>query len=80
MTLLFAEIFGPSKRGDRLYDVRVEGKTVLEGYEPMHAGFAVADGRTLDIRVGDGVLDIEFVQRSRASPKISAIEIERRTD
>ncbi len=75
MTLHFAEIYYHAA-GERLFDVAIEGKEVLKGYDPFGAGFATADRRAFEIEVLDGFLDIEFVPRTR-NPKVSAIEVER---
>jgi hypothetical protein len=76
VSLHFAEIF-LRERGARVrvFDVRLEGKPVLESYEPLAAGFATAETKTFDVEVRDGFLDVEFKPRAD-SPKISAIAIE----
>jgi len=75
VTLCFAEIHhrGP---GQRTFDVLLEGKPVLEGFEPLAAGFATAHSRTFVVEVADAFLDIELVHRKEL-PKLSGIEIER---
>jgi tetratricopeptide (TPR) repeat protein len=74
ITLHFAEIsFGAP--GLRSFDVLIEGKEVLPGYEPCAAGFATADQGVFEAAVTDGVLDIEFGRRFE-DPVIAAIEIE----
>jgi serine/threonine protein kinase/Tfp pilus assembly protein PilF len=74
--LHFAEIWY-EEPGKRVFDVAIEGKMRLEGYEPCRAGFATAEVKAWDdIVVEDGVLDIEFVHRVD-NPKIAAIEIHR---
>jgi eukaryotic-like serine/threonine-protein kinase len=82
VTLHFAEIYWPARdRASgfrRSFDVRIEGKTVLEDYSPLEKGFAVADARPFTIAVSDGILDIEFVHRVE-NPKVSGIEIIRLT-
>ncbi len=75
LTLHFAEIFH-REGGKRIFGVALEGKQVMEGYDPFAAGFAGADKKTInDVPVEDGLLDIEFLYQVQ-SPKISALEIE----
>ena len=52
----------------------LEGNRIVEGYEPLAVGFAVAEQRKFETTVEDGFLDIEFFRQVR-TPKISAIEI-----
>jgi hypothetical protein len=70
VTLCFTEFWfeGP---GRRRFDVLIEGKTVLENYEPPRAR---ADRKTVKTAVSDGSLDIEF-RSVIENPNISAIEI-----
>ena len=79
VALHFAEIHEPARNRRengfrRVFDVRLEGKTVLEEYDPGAKGFAAADVRTFEVAVEDGILDIEFVHRVE-NPKVSAIEV-----
>jgi hypothetical protein len=74
VTLHFAEIV-LHDAGDRVFDVLLEGRKVLDGYSPGRKGFAAADARTFEVDVEDGVLDIEFARRSPNVPLVSAIEI-----
>ncbi len=80
VTLHFAEVFyraqGKQPADVRSFDVRLQGTTVLPNYSPLAAGFAVADLRTFDTEVKDGMLAIEFVHKVE-NPKISALEIVR---
>jgi hypothetical protein len=74
VTLHFAEIFhhGP---GERVFDILLEGQTVLEAFEPGAVGFATAVKKSFEVEVKDGFLEIGF--RGRVGhPKVSAIEIE----
>jgi tetratricopeptide (TPR) repeat protein/tRNA A-37 threonylcarbamoyl transferase component Bud32 len=79
--LHFAEIWH-RQPGKRRFGVRVEGKVIIEDYEPLAVGFATADVLSCDgaagdaIPVEDGILDIEFIARIDM-PKVSAIEVER---
>ena len=73
-------------KGQRRFDVTVEGRLVLEDFEPLEKGYGVAWQTSLDVQVRDGFLDIAFAARplidgrsrrfSRST--IAAIEIERR--
>jgi len=63
-------------RGSRTFAVEIEGRKVLDGYEPCSVGFASADVHTFRVEVTDGLLDIVF-QPEIENPKISALEIER---
>ncbi len=62
--------------GSRRFDVSIEGRTVLEDYEPLAAGFAVAQRKSFDVEVSDGFLEIDFFPRV-GWPAVSAIEVER---
>ena len=76
VTLHFAEVWTP-RAEVRVFDVHMEGKTVLADYDPVKAvGFAHADARRFEVEVVDGLLDIEFDSKHH-NPMISAIEIER---
>jgi hypothetical protein len=66
----FAEIQFHRKRS---FDVRLEGKPVLEAYEPK---MDAAETRFFECPVEDGHLDIEFIPRID-SPQISALSVER---
>ena len=59
----------------RNFDVYIEGKQELRGYEISDAGFATADKPSFEVSVDDGVLDIEFVCRVHL-PRVAAIEVE----
>jgi hypothetical protein len=75
VTLHFAEIF-TSEIGRRVFDVHIEGKTVIADYDLVRAvGFARPDAQRFEVEVADGLLDIEFAHKHE-NPKISAIEIE----
>jgi hypothetical protein len=74
VTLHFAEIYH-QEPGKRLFDVLLEGKAVLENYDPGAKGFATADVRSFEVEVTDGLLEIG-VRRLLDYPKFSAIEVE----
>ncbi|MCZ6796144.1 MAG: protein kinase [Planctomycetota bacterium] len=74
VTLHFAEIVF-AKPDRRIFDVLLEGETILESYEPFHAPRGTPRAESRDVDVRDGLLDIEFRRRIQ-NPKISALEIE----
>ena len=71
--LHFAEIYESAVRS---FSVSLEDHVILEDYDPSQAGFAVADVKSNEVVVDDGLLNIVFTA-SREAAKISAIEIER---
>jgi len=75
VTLHFAEVQvkAPFRR---TFDVLIEGRKFLEGYEPGAVGFATADRKTFEVEVRDGTLDIGF-RRRLGSAQICGIEVER---
>ncbi|MBN1442644.1 MAG: tetratricopeptide repeat protein, partial [Planctomycetes bacterium] len=75
VTLWFAE--GHFKeRGERVFDVFLEGDCVLPEYEPLQGVFGKPDAQTRRVEVKDGALNIDFRCRIE-NPKISAFEIHR---
>lgn len=76
VSLHFAEIAFESN-GQRVFDVLVEGTTVLNDYD-IHAAASGANTAVveniLNVDVNDGVLDIEFVAVTERA-KISGIEV-----
>ncbi len=79
VTLHFAEInFDYQAVGRRVFDVVVEGRTVLEGYDALaRVGFGTAESlRFESVLVEDGRLEVEFVHRVR-NPVVSGVEVER---
>jgi hypothetical protein len=77
VTLHFAEVWHRGS-GERVFDILLEGRTVLEGFEPGAAGFATAVRKSFEVDVKDGLLELAFRRRA-GHPKVSAIEIERIT-
>jgi WD40 repeat protein/serine/threonine protein kinase len=75
VSLHFAEFYF-KERGQRVFDVILEGKPVMKDYDPAEAGMSTADKKTFETHVGDGVLDIEFVHGVE-NPEVSGIEIEK---
>jgi hypothetical protein len=59
----------------RVFSILLEGRTAIEGHEPLDAGFDVPDVRSFDLEVIDGALELDFVAH-RGTPSIAAIEIE----
>jgi hypothetical protein len=58
-----------------VFDIALEGRVVLESFDPRAAGFATAQVKSFAVDVTDGRLEIDLVHRVE-NPKISAIEIE----
>jgi hypothetical protein len=75
VTLHFAEVWWYAP-GLRKFDAVIEGRKVLEDYDPFAAGFATAEEKTWEVSIEDGLLEIEFLHKVN-NPKVSAIEIER---
>jgi hypothetical protein len=77
VTLKFAEIFFGAA-GKRLFDVKAEGKLVLNDLDVFKAagGKNVALDRTITVNVSDGELNLDFVS-VRNNAKLSGIEIVR---
>lgn len=76
IALRFAEVFA-WERGQRVFDVLVEGQTRISGLDIMAlAGRWVAHEIVLQQDVSDGVLDIDFLAHNTAhGPAINAIRI-----
>ncbi len=75
VSLHFAEVYWRVP-GARSFDVFLEGRKVLEGFEPLRFGFATARVESNVVQVEDGLLDIEFAY-GNDNPMVSAIEIKR---
>lgn len=75
VTLKFAEIY-LSGAGQRLFDVKAEGKLILDNYDIFKeaGGKNIAVDETFRVTVTDGDLDLEFIS-VRDNAKISGIEI-----
>src|SRR4030095_1874533 len=56
-----------------VFDVVLEGKTLLESYEAPRSALAVTDARSFDLTIDDGALDIDFVTVS-GNAQVSGIE------
>ena len=75
VTIHFCENYH-ARRGARVFDVRLQGETVIESLDVFAAvGFATPDVRSFEIEVADGLLELEFGRRVE-NPRIAAIEIE----
>ncbi len=76
VTLKFAEIYLDGA-GQRLFDVKAEGKLVLDNYDIFaHAGGKnIATQETFNVTVTDGQLDLDFIS-VRENAKVSAIDID----
>ena len=75
VTLRFAEIYPYAYIGSRVFDVTIEGSTVLTNMDIYKwAGNYRALDYAYTVAVGDGVLTIDFVSKT-GSPKINAISI-----
>ena len=76
VSLKFAEIYAYAYPGSRIFDVLVEGTTVLPGLDIL--GVSGGRNRALDYTyttaVSDGVLAVDFVRRV-GNAKIGAIEV-----
>jgi hypothetical protein len=74
VVLRFVEV--TEARGSRVFDIVIEGKTKIEGHDTVaEVGARAADVHTFeDIKVEDGILDIELIPRA-GHPAIAAIEI-----
>ena len=75
VTLKFAEIY-LNGAGQRLFDVKAEGKLVLDNYDIFKeaGGKNLAVDETFRVTVTDGDLDLDFIS-VRDNAKISGIEI-----
>jgi hypothetical protein len=78
VTLHFAETYdGIFDAGERLFDVTIEGKTVLKDFDPFKAAGGksnTAISRSFEIKLSDGVVNIGFVMDIQ-NPMINGIEI-----
>jgi hypothetical protein len=77
--LHFAEIYYQGI-GNRIFDVEIEGVTVLNNYDILEkAGFNTAVSESFLVDVADGTLEVDLsslpIHGGRDRPKLSAIEI-----
>jgi hypothetical protein len=60
--------------GRTVFDIRIEGKTILGGYEtPSGGSEAAIEWKSFLITVEDGILEIDFYPRA-GSPHVAALE------
>ncbi len=76
VNLLFAEVWtGAQTAGVRVFDVVIEGNTLLDDFDQTAMfGWATAGVETFTVNVTDGNLDIDFIKGVQ-NPNIKAIEI-----
>ncbi|GLR19448.1 hypothetical protein GCM10007940_40640 [Portibacter lacus] len=76
VNLLFAEVWsGATEAGVRVFDVEIEGNTVLANFDQTDTyGHNVAGVESFNISVSDGNLDIDFIKNLQ-NPSIKGIEI-----
>jgi len=75
VTLKFAEIYQYAKPGGRIFDVRLEGQTVIAGLDLFsQIGPYTAYDQAFTVPVYDGQLAIEFVSIV-GQPKVNAIRV-----
>lgn len=75
--LYFADGYsGTSSPGDRIFDVEIEGVTVLANYDIVaDAGFLTGTMKSFIVAVSDGNLDLNFQVGPKSLPIINGIEI-----
>ena len=69
----FAEV-DPSPCGLRRFDIVLGGGAVRLEYESTSSGFATAEARVVELRVEDGLLEVDFIEEFD-SPTVAGIEI-----
>ena len=76
LRLHWAEAYGLGP-GGRTFDVVAEGETILKDFDAAReaGGVKKAVAREVDVKVTDGVLDIEFPRKEDVTPMINAIEV-----
>jgi poly(3-hydroxybutyrate) depolymerase len=73
--LQFADTYN-SAPGQRIFDVAIEGTTVLDDFDIIAGvGVDTATVRRFDVAVADGTLDIAFANGSAGSARIDAIRV-----
>ncbi|WP_304621894.1 malectin domain-containing carbohydrate-binding protein [Robertkochia aurantiaca] len=66
---------GTSSVGTRVFDIQLEGNTVIDNFDPVEAfGFASGGMLSLPVSVSDGILSISFIHELE-NPQVNAIEI-----
>jgi predicted esterase len=73
--LQFADTYN-SAAGQRIFDVAIEGTTVLDNFDIIASvGVDTATIRRFDVNVSDGMLDIVFTNGSVGSARVDAIRV-----
>lgn len=72
--LFFDELFFTAA-GNRVFDVEIEGVTVLQNYDPFAQNGNDSAVETFQTTVSDGELNIEFFKGSANNPNVAAIQI-----
>ena len=73
--LQFADTYNTAP-GQRIFDVAIEGQTVLDDFDIIASvGADTATARRFDVDVQDGVLDIVFTNGSAGSARIDALRV-----
>jgi poly(3-hydroxybutyrate) depolymerase len=73
--LQFADTYN-SAAGQRVFDVAIEGTTVLHAFDIIASvGADVATVRRFDVNIADGMLDLVFTNGSAGSARIDAIRV-----
>jgi len=73
--LQFADTYN-SAPGQRIFDVAIEGTTVLQDFDIIASvGTNVATVRRFDVDIEDGVLDVVFTNGSAGSARIDALRV-----
>jgi tetratricopeptide (TPR) repeat protein len=68
-----------ARRGARIFTVLLEGRSVLDSWQPLSQGTAPFESRSFEVDIRDGFLDLDFLAEED-EPALSALEIERLED
>mgnify|MGYP000371386762 CR=1 FL=1 len=69
---------GPTGTGRRIFDVQIEGATVIDSLDlNATVGALAAEAREFTVTVSDGTLNIDFPPANVNRPTLAAIEIVR---
>ena len=82
LTIILAMFSDDVAAGERIFDIQIQGKTVLKGFDPVAAA---GGSKRAVVRVFDGIraaraLDIRFVRQADTAvsahpPMLSAVEV-----
>ncbi|MEQ9031364.1 MAG: malectin domain-containing carbohydrate-binding protein, partial [Aggregatilineales bacterium] len=78
VNLYFAENWtGAQTAGVRVFDVQIEGNTVLDNYDVFVAAGAIntAVVESIYVEITDGTLDLDFIKTPANNPSIKGIEV-----